>query len=71
MHDEWYKFKSMTVFSTIRPIEIDINLPNNSDIVKKYNIEMVPQLIKITNNGSDTYDGERTAENIYTWAASP
>jgi hypothetical protein len=70
MHDEWKRFKGMTMFSMVKPIEIDITKPENKDIVDKYQISSVPQLIKIEKNIPIIYDGDRVAEDIYQWACS-
>ncbi len=68
MEDEWREFKYLTIFSMIKPIEIDITKPENKAICDAYDIKSVPTLIKIENKIPYIHNGPRTAQYIYQWA---
>lgn len=68
MQGEWNKFKLMAVASNVRPIAIDISLPENKAMSELYGINSVPTLIKIENGLPYVYDGDRNASDIYAWA---
>jgi hypothetical protein len=70
---EWDSFKSACLFKTIKPIDVNMDLPDdpNAALYKFFNVQGVPTFVKVTPNGMFvTYEGDRTAALIMAWASS-
>lgn len=72
MHPEWDKFESSAVFTVFPPIEakkININEPQNATMAENYEVQGVPFIVKLDNDGvRNIYNGSRTSEDIFRWA---
>lgn len=65
---EWDKFCKETMFMMVRPININLDNPDNSTFAKNFNVVSVPTVIKVNTDGSsEVYDGERTAAAYMAW----
>jgi hypothetical protein len=71
MHSEWDKFETQAAFSMFPPIhtrKIDINDPANMDMAANYQVQGVPFIVKLSEDGvRNLYDGNRTAEDLFKW----
>ena len=68
MKDEWTKFKYMTMFSMIMPIDVDIATTEGQHLSKLFSVSSVPTLVKMNKNIPTIYNGTRKAHDIYLWA---
>lgn len=69
--EEWDKFASNCMFTMIRPIAVDLDLPENQALGSDFGISSVPSVILIKSSGANVpYTGERTAEAYASWVNS-
>jgi hypothetical protein len=68
---EWDQFVSDSMFMMIRPININLDKPDNATFAKNFAVTSVPTVIKVNPDGSsEKYDGERTAAAYMKWVRS-
>lgn len=68
MEDEWSGVEKSLQSSCIRVKRINTEEPKNAALKKNFNIDSVPQIIKIKSNGMRyKYEGERKTKNILEW----
>ncbi len=75
MEQEWARFESMCTTSLFPPIvvkKININDPLYKDLAENFDVMGVPHIVKIGDNyRRKVYTGDRTAGDLYSWAAAP
>lgn len=65
---EWDKFTDDTRFMLVRPININLDKPDNATFAKNFAVSSVPTVIKVNTNGSsEKYNGDRTAAAYMKW----
>lgn len=66
---EWDKFTSDSMFALIRPMNINLDKPDNATFAKHFNVTTVPTVVKVRPDGSsEVYAGERVATAYMKWA---
>ena len=68
MEPEWAKAEKLMAGSSATLKRIDTSKPANKELANNFEIDGVPQVIKISPNGARVkYDGDRTADDMVTW----
>lgn len=68
MRHEWDNFKIKCMLTTIQPIEIDTTDPENELISNDFGVQGVPHIVKLVNGERIIFDGNRTSEELLSWA---
>ena len=65
---DWAKIENKLKNTTISPIQINISEPENIKLKKNFNIEKVPSLVKVFNNGiRNVFNGNNNYNDIMEW----
>ena len=65
---DWEKIENKLKNTTISPIRINISEPENIKLKKNFNIEKVPSLVKVFNNGiRNVFNGNNNYNDIMEW----
>jgi len=72
MMDTWSSFEKRcysTIFPPLSSMKININEPENAELVADYNITSVPHIIKLERGGlRKVYNGDRSYGDLLKWA---
>ena len=65
---DWEKIENKLKSTTINPIRINISEPENIKLKKNFNIEKVPSVVKVFNNGiRNVFKGTNNYDDIMEW----
>ena len=65
---EWVKLENKLKNTSLTPIRIDINEPENIKLKKNFKVETVPHIVKVFNNGiRNKFKGTNTYDDIIEW----
>jgi hypothetical protein len=65
---DWAKIENKLKNTTLSPIQINISEPENIKLKKNFNIEKVPSVVKVFNNGIRiVFNGNNNYNDIMEW----
>jgi len=67
MKDEWKIFENSTWFGMVKAIAVDTSKSENELISADFGVEMLPTIVKVTNDMRKSYNGDRTSVAILNW----
>ena len=68
MQSAWDLFTSSCSWTMIVPIKIDCSVESNQKLRDDFGAKTVPHIVKVYGDKREKFEGERTSEEILSWA---